>query len=455
MTVKVRNINKPARSRWRLLKPLALLLALGLVAAACGSDSDPVASDDTPAESTDSADSTEAPSESSDDTEPPAEADGEPITIGSIYDLTGGLNIYGIQQNQALDLAVASLNENGGVLGRPVEVAGADAQSEDTRYVQFANTLIQRDGIVALFAGLTSSSREAMRPIVRENEIPYFYTSLYEGGACDRQTFVTGSSASQQMSVLIEWAIEEYGPKMYLMAPDYNFGTISGHWVEFYADEFGGEVVGQDFIPLSVTDYQPLINSIQAADPDFVVTLPVGANQTGFLEQFSAAGLKDEMGIVSTNYGSGNQQIVVSAEAGEGIVASQEYFQVVGSSANPDFIARWTEAYGNDEPIISEAANTWNAVHLWAAAVEIAGTTDNEAVLDALESGISFEGPGGTVTLNPGSHHLTQNIYIVQGNDSQGFEVVETFEAAAPTFEDQTCDLVANPELVDSFDPLN
>ena len=375
------------------------------------------------------------------------------IKIGAIFDLTGGLNIYGIQQSQALHLAVDSLNAGGGVIGRTLTVIENDAQSELAKYTQYTNTLILRDRIEVLFAGLTSSSREAMRPIVRQKKVPYFYSALYEGGACDKQTFITGASASQQMSVLIEWAIREYGPKIFIMAPDYNFGTISAHWVEYYAKEYGGEVLGADFLPLTVTDYSPTIQKIQAAKPDFVVSLPVGANQTGFLEQFAAAGLKDKMGIVSTNYGSGNQQVVVSPDAGEGIVASQEYFMWIDEENNEAFKARWEKAYGLDEPIISEAADVWNAVHIWAAAVEMAGTTDNDAVISALESGISFEGPNGTVTMQPGSHHLKQNIYIVRGNREHGFDVIQTFDSVAPSFEDEKCDLIANPEIAEHFTP--
>ena len=375
------------------------------------------------------------------------------IKIGAIFDLTGGLNIYGIQQSQALHLAVDSLNAGGGVLGRTLKIIENDAQSELAKYTQYTNTLILRDRIEVLFAGLTSSSREAMRPIVRQKKVPYFYSALYEGGACDKQTFITGASASQQMSVLIEWAVREYGPKIYIMAPDYNFGTISAHWVEYYAKEYGGEVLGADFLPLTVTDYSPTIQKIQAAKPDFVVSLPVGANQTGFLEQFAAAGLKDKMGIVSTNYGSGNQQVVVSPDAGEGIVASQEYFMWIDEEGNEAFKARWEEAYGLDEPIISEAADVWNAVHIWAAAVEMAGTTDNDAVIGALESGITFEGPNGTVTMQPGSHHLKQNIYIVRGNREHGFDVIQTFESVAPSFEDEKCDLIANPDIAEHFTP--
>jgi urea transport system substrate-binding protein len=373
--------------------------------------------------------------------------------IGAIFDLTGGLNIYGIQQQNALELAVAEINAAGGVLGEPISVVSYDAQSELTKYTQFTTTAILRDDVDALFAGLTSSSREAIRPIVQANNTLYFYPSLYEGGACDKQTFVTGSSASQQLDVLIEWAIQKYGPKIYIMAPDYNFGTISAHWVHEYAKQYGGEVVGEDFLALTVTDYAPTIQKIQQSAPDFVVALPVGANQTGFLEQFAAAGLKETIGVVSTNYGSGNQQVVVSPAAGEGLIASQGYFQVVDNPANAAFVAAWTAKYGSAEPIVSVAVDTWNAVHLWAAAVEKAGSTDIAAVTAALESGLSFEAPNGTVTFEPGSHHLRQNIYIVEGDANHSFNVVETFEAVAPAYENAMCDLIKDPSIATQFTP--
>jgi urea transport system substrate-binding protein len=82
--------------------------------------------------------------------------------IGAIFDLTGGLNIYGIQRNNALKFAVEAINAKGGVLGQPVEVVFYDAQSEQSKYTQYANTVVLRDRVSALFAGLTSSSREAI-----------------------------------------------------------------------------------------------------------------------------------------------------------------------------------------------------------------------------------------------------------------------------------------------------
>ena len=83
------------------------------------------------------------------------------IMVGAIYDLTGGLNIYGIQQSRAMHLAVDAINAKGGLLGRQLKVVENDSQSELPKFTQYANTLILRDKIQVLFAGLTSSSREA------------------------------------------------------------------------------------------------------------------------------------------------------------------------------------------------------------------------------------------------------------------------------------------------------
>ena len=375
------------------------------------------------------------------------------VKIGAIYDLSGGLNIYGIQQSQALHLAVKEINKRGGVNGERIKVVEYDSQSQLPKFTQFTNTLIRKDRIKALFAGLTSSSREAIRPIIRKAKIPYFYSSLYEGGACDKYTFITGASASQQMKPLIKWAIKKYGKRIFIMAPDYNFGTISGHWVKKYAKEFGAKVVGEDYLPLTLNDYTPTIQKIQKAKPNFVVTLPVGSNQNGFLEQFSAAGLKERIGLVSTNYGSGNQQIVVSAKAGNGIVASQEYFDTVDNKQNRAFKKLWIKEYGDNDPIISVAVDVYNAVHLWVKAVNKAKSANSKEVIKALESGLTFKGPNGRVKLLAKSHHLEQNIFLVRGNLDKEFEVIKTFRSVEPEFENKVCDLINRPKTAKHYTP--
>ncbi len=126
---------------------------------------------------------------------------------------------------------------------------------------------------------------------------------------------------------------------------------------------------------------------------------------------------------------------------------------MVDGAANESFKEKWKAAYGLKEPIVSESADVWNAVHLWAKAVKKAGTTKNAAVISALESGLSFDGPNGTVHMQPGSHHLKQNIFIARGNRDHGFDIVKTYDSVAPSFEDEKCDLIANPGLAKHFTP--
>jgi branched-chain amino acid transport system substrate-binding protein len=74
-------------------------------------------------------------------------------------------------------------------------------------------------------------------------------------------------------------------------------------------------------------------------------------------------------------------------------------------------------------------------------------------VIAALESGLTYDAPNGLVKLEPASHHLRQNIYIVEGDDQHSFKVLETFPDVAPVFENEKCDLIANPNLAEHFQP--
>jgi len=138
----------------------------------------------------------------------------------------------------------------------------------------------------------------------------------------------------------------------------------------------------------------------------------------------------------------------------QGIVATYPYFQEIDSAANRQFRALWAQAYGADHDTITDSAATvWNGWHLWAAAVEKAGTTDREAVIAALESGISFEGPSGTVSIDPGSHHVIQNTHFGRVNDQHGFTVIGRQEAVPPAFEQSVCDVIRNPRVSRQFVP--
>jgi len=230
----------------------------------------------------------------------------EPIVVGSILDETGGLEMYGAAMVDATRLAVDHINAAGGVLGRPLKLVAYDAQSDNAKYTAYANQLALRDKAVVIMGGITSASREAVRPVARRHGVLYFYNEQYEGGVCDKNAFMTGIVPSQQVAPTVAWAIENLGKRLYVLAADYNYGHISSQWVKHYAEQAGGEVIGIDFIPLDVAEFGSILVKLQEARPDVVFSNLVGGNHMAFYRQFASAGLQDRMKIVSATFGLGS-----------------------------------------------------------------------------------------------------------------------------------------------------
>ncbi|MCY4621590.1 MAG: transporter substrate-binding protein [bacterium] len=469
------SILRRVRPTWTGLA--AATMAVALLAAGCGDDdtdepapaatteqdSAPAEPDSTPdtdatpteepdeAPATTAADTSDEPEEAPEPTEAAPETS-EPIRVGSLLDETGPLNIYGTPMADATRLAIADINASGGVLGRQLELVALDSKSDQNEYIAGADQLVAED-LAVVHAGITSASREAIRPTFGEADLLYFYNVLYEGGVCDRNTFVTGVVPTQQLQVLIPWAVENYGPRLYVLAADYNYGQISADWVRHYAAESGGEVVGEDFFPLDVAEFGTTISEVQSADPDVVVSVLVGGAHMSFYSQYAATGAG--IPVVSTSFGLGSEQVALDAASSEGIIVAYPYFQELDNPTNAEFTAAWHEAFGGDYPYITDlAVYVWEGWHLWADAVNRAGTLDREAVIAELETGtVGFDSPKGPVTLDGPSHHLVQPVSLARANDSNGFDVFETFESIPPSFEQQSCDLIANPGTNEQFTP--
>ena len=216
----------------------------------------------------------------------------DPIKIGLLEDQSGEIAIFTMPKVRGTQLAVEEINAAGGILGRQLELIAYDPQFDNAKFQEFTRRLIERDEVDVLFAGATSASREAVRPIVDRTDILYFYTNQYEGGVCDANMIGTGGLPEQQFSTLIPWMMEKYGKRVYTIAADYNFGQISAEWTRKLVNDNGGEIVGEELIPLGVSQFGQTIQNIQKAKPDWLMSLFVGNSQSSFYEQAPAAGLE-------------------------------------------------------------------------------------------------------------------------------------------------------------------
>ncbi len=372
-------------------------------------------------------------------------AQSDAIKFASILDLSGGLDIYGAPMAETTKMAIEDINAAGGLLGREVELTLYDAQSTIQFYTQYATQAAAGDRAHTVHAGITSASREAIRPTLSRFKTLYFYNVQYEGGVCDYNNFCTGSTPAQTVAKVVPYAMEKWGKKVYIVAADYNYGQITAQWMQKFVAENGGETLDVEFFPLDVTNFGPTINKIQTAKPDFVISALVGGAHVSFYRQYAAAGMMQDIPIASTTFGVGNEQKLISAEEGNGILASYGYFEAADNPVNKAFLERLKAKLGDDAPVMNELAiRSYEGAMLWAEAVKAAGSPDREPVIEALRSGLSYDGPSGAVTIDSQTNHCSMNVYIGELQD-QEWNIVESFDSQPPADTALVCDLNANP----------
>jgi branched-chain amino acid transport system substrate-binding protein len=369
----------------------------------------------------------------------------DPIGVASLHDLSGGLDIYGKPMVDALTLAVEEANAAGGLLGRQIKLISYDTQSNMQLYTQFAQQAALKDKVAVVHGGITSASREVIRPVLDKFKTLYFYNTQYEGGVCDRNQFDTGVTPAQTVEKLMSYAMKKWGKKVYVVAADYNYGQITSQWVKKYVTENGGEVVSTDYFPLDVTNFSSTISKIQAAKPDFVSSALVGGAHISFYRQWAAAGMRASIPMASTTFAVGNEHIVLSPEECNGMLVCYNYFEGVKNPVNTAFLERFHKRFGADYPNVTELAmGTYQGFQLWAEGVKKAGSVDRMKVIEALESGISIQAPSGTVTIDGPTHHCILDIHIAEVKDKK-LVVLEDFSQQKPADTAAVCNLVKNP----------
>ncbi|MDT3378517.1 transporter substrate-binding protein [Labrys neptuniae] len=367
-----------------------------------------------------------------------------PILVGSLHDQSGPIAASGVPMVDSLNVAIEEVNATGGLLGRPLKLVHYDTQSNIQMYSQYAQALALKDKVAVVHGGITSASREAVRPTFDRFKILYFYNTLYEGGVCDRNTFCTGTTPAQTVEKLVPYAMKKWGKKAYIIAADYNYGQITAKWMTKYVKDNGGEVLSIDFFPLDVTNFGPTISKIQAAKPDIVLSALVGGNHTSFYRQWTSSGMKGQIPIASTTFGLVNEPTTLDATESEGVLGAYGYFEELTTSASTSYVKKLKDKYA-DIPYISElAAATYEGFYLWVAGVKAAGSIDRMKVIAALESGVSFDGPSGKVVLDHATHHAVRNAYLADVK-AKKWSVLETYEQQKPLDTAGVCDLIKTP----------
>jgi branched-chain amino acid transport system substrate-binding protein len=356
----------------------------------------------------------------------------DPIKVGLLEDVSGDLGLLGKPKLNGSQLAVEEINKAGGIMGRPIELIHLDPQGDNARYQEFARRLTSKDKVDVLIGGITSASREAIRPIMDRTDTLYIYTNQYEGGVCDAGMISNGAVPEQQFSTLIPYMVATYGKKVYTIAADYNFGQISAEWNRKLVKEQGGTVVGEEFIPLGVSQFAQTIQNIQKAKPDWLLTINVGAAQDSFFEQAAAAKLGLPMASsIKIMLGFEHKRFAPPALYRMNAVAN--WFEELDTPEAEDFKKRWHAKFPKEQYINDMGYNAYVALYQYKMLVEKAKSTKLADIRKVIATGKAcVNAPEGEVCIDPKSQHTSHRMRMVTVDAKHNVKVIKDFGVIQP-----------------------
>jgi urea transport system substrate-binding protein len=353
----------------------------------------------------------------------------EPIKIGIPVGLSGANSVVAPSVVQSAELAIEEINAQGGIMGRPVELVIADDESGAQGAQRAFDSLVFQDEVDVLISMETSAARNAGLPIVNRSQTPYIYTSFYEGHSCSPWMYSNAWVPEQQVAPVVDYFMNEHGAKtFFLIGSDYAFGRGMLDFSRKYIEEQGGTVVGEEYLPMDASDWTAIISNLKSANPDALITSTAGgAPNVTLTKQLRAAGIEIPYGNLAVDEGTAK---TMGAEA-TGMYIVGSYVTGIDSPANKQFLSAMEEKFGGDLKTPNDlSVPQYEAIYLYKAAVEKAGSTEPQAVIDALGE-VSFEGPRGTIQMNK-QRHTPLTMYLGQVKEDGTLEVIESFENVDP-----------------------
>lgn len=386
---------------------------------------------------------------------PLASLQADTVKVGVLHSLSGTMAISETSLRDILLFTFDEINAKGGVLGKRIEPVVVDGASNWPLFAEKAKQLLEQDKVAVTFGCWTSVSRKSVLPVFESNKGLLFYPVQYEGEEMSPNIMYTAEAVNQQATPAVDYMLEKGFKKFYLLGSDYVYPQTTnlvlleyllskGVPLEnigggFKKDESGKIISAGKYTPFGHTDYQQIVAEIKqyaAGGDTCVISTLNGDTNVPFFKEYAAAGLTAETCPVVSFSISEDEFRGLPAKQLVGQLGCWTYFQSLKTPANDKFIGDWEAwlAKSTVPGIVKEGRVTCSpmvlsyvGVYLWKAAVEKAGTFEVDKVIAELEKGISFDGPGGTVTSQK-NHHVTKNVYIGETKANGQFKILKSYD---------------------------
>ena len=351
------------------------------------------------------------------------------VTIGAVYPLTGGVAYDGQTKLNGAQIAVDEVNAAGGVLGETLVLETEDGACNPAQSVAAAEKLITETEVAAILGAFCSSSSGSVMEVAQKYGIPHMTgvstaTSLTERG---NPWFFRATATTGLLADAFGQAIMDTGAKKFA------FFVVNDDWgravAESYGNkinELGGEVVATEIFSRDESDLFPYVTKIKAAAPDAVITAANTQQAANLTTQLRQLGIT--VPIMGEGSFASQAYLDLVEDMGEGVVGLVEYVPSIDSEKNKAFVEEYVSRYV-EEPTKFSAAG-YNTVHIMADAINRAGSTDPEAIKEALAA-TDFDGLTGNVKFADNGQAYNFTVYLAKVTDGVP-EVIGSGEIPQP-----------------------
>lgn len=359
-------------------------------------------------------------------------ASSQPLKIGVLFSQSGIVSTIEQSQLQGTLFAIEEINAAGGVLGRELCPVHYDPESSPGKYRVLAERLIVKDKVNALFGGYKSSTRKAMQPVVEKWNKLLFYPTLYEGFECSSNIIYTGAAPNQNSVQLAEFAMSNYGQRVYMVGSDYVYPHESNRiMTDLVYQHPNGEKLAERYVPLNATheDFKDIIAEIKQLQPDFIFSTVVGNSTTALYQSYGDAGLDPKQMPIASLTTLEAEIAEMGAQYGEGHISSAPYFQSLNTPANQNCLQRIKARFGSDTVVSAGWEAAYFQVHLYANAVRQAGSESIDILMPCLLQQ-EFNALQGRVRIDPSNQHCYLHPRIGIANSDGQFTILSQSETA-------------------------
>ena len=355
------------------------------------------------------------------------------IKVGVLHSLSGTMAISETTLKDTVLMMVDDLNADGGLLGKQVEAVVVDPASDWPLFAEKARELIEKEQVVAIFGCWTSVSRKSVLPVFEELNGLLFYPVQYEGEESSRNVFYTGAAPNQQAIPAVEYLMSEDGggaQRWVLLGTDYVYPRTTNKILRAFLHSKGvtDEDILESYTPFGHSDWQTIVTEVKtfasAGKSTAVVSTINGDANVPFYKELGNQGISAE-DIPVVAFSVGEEELSgLDTKPLVGHLAAWNYFMSVDNGGNDAFIDAWQDYIGSDERVVNDPMEAhYIGFQMWAQAVRQAGSTDVDAVRQAMYGQVVHSLSGYDVTMNV-NHHLSKPVMIGEIQDDGQFDIV-------------------------------